>query len=205
MRSGMGGTCCSLLTTALTFTHLGALDRFVPHNKRAVKTDAERASKIWMYNYNQNGEKISRHNRNRPYPPKVEVSRRIMDAAYSREHLREIGLGDFVWAGKLRWRKYHRLVEGTTPFVEELLSRGLKEIHHAEDHMDGRIDVCLGYAAIGLGEAFSATARVDDRLDKVSADLHHDISLVAAEDAPANCSIAAGSGWIINSPELSRT
>ena len=50
-------------------------------------------------------------------------------------------------AGKERWRKdiRHLDIEG---FPKAWITRGLREIHHVGDNMDGRMDACLGYTAV---------------------------------------------------------
>ena len=57
--------------------------------------------------------------------------------------------------GKERWRKTLSTMD-LDPFMKSWLSRGLREIHHVNDNMDGRMDACLGYSAVLGAESFRA-------------------------------------------------
>jgi len=113
-------------------------------------TDEEREAWdkcLFVYRYNQGGEKACRDNSSCPYPSYTDIRSRIETSKYRHDSFRELGLGDFVMAGKERWRKHVKSLnlEG---FPKAWISRGLRKIHHVGDHMDGRMDACLGYSAV---------------------------------------------------------
>ena len=68
--------------------------------------------------------------------------------------------------GKERWR---RNVQGLDlePYTKALLHRGLREIHHVGDQMDGRMDVCLGYLAVLVAESFESIGEVQESVREV--------------------------------------
>jgi len=41
-------------------------------------------------------------------------------------------------------------------FPKAFLQRGLREIHHKKDNMDGQMDACLGYSAVLGAEIFKS-------------------------------------------------
>jgi len=70
----------------------------------------------------------------------------------------------------------HLFPEALTPSVSSLdidgfpkawLQRGLREIHHGHDKMDGRMDACLGYTAV-LG------AEIFDSIKELSGDMREE-------------------------------
>jgi len=65
--------------------------------------------------------------------------------------------------GKERWRKHVRGldIEG---FPKSWISRGLQEIHHVGDQMDGRMDACLGYTAVLGAEIYESMGELRDDL-----------------------------------------
>ena len=68
-------------------------------------TDEERQARddrLFIYRYNQGGEKSRRDNKGRPYPSLMAVHRRFKTSKYRHNQFREVGLGDFVMAGKER-------------------------------------------------------------------------------------------------------
>ena len=67
--------------------------------------------------------------------------------------------------GKERWRKHLGELD-LKGYVKAWIGRGLKEIHHEKDHMDGRMDACLGYSAVIRAEAFKAIKELEETLVK---------------------------------------
>ena len=68
-------------------------------------TDEEReACDKWLfvYHYNQGGEKERWDNKPRPYPS----STAIKTSKYHYDQFRDLGLGDLVMVGKEHWRKH---------------------------------------------------------------------------------------------------
>jgi len=47
-------------------------------------------------------------------------------------------------------------------FPKSWIGRGLREIHHENDAMDGRMDACLGFAAVMGCEIYETIAEVKD-------------------------------------------
>jgi len=82
---------------------------------------------------------------------------------YQHVQFRELGLGDVVMAGKECWRKHVRNldIEG---FPKAWITRGLREIHHVSDNMDGRMDTCLGYMAVLRAEIYKSMGELKDDL-----------------------------------------
>jgi len=76
---------------------------------------------------------------------------------------RELGLGDFVMAGKERWRKHVKTLD-LEGFPKAWISRGLREMHHVGDHMDGRMDACLGYTTVLGAEIYKSIGELQDDL-----------------------------------------
>ena len=71
----------------------------------------------------------------------------MMTSKYRHDGLRDLELGDAVMVSKERWRKHVNELDLET-FPKSWISRGLREIHHEGDAMDGRMDACLGFAAV---------------------------------------------------------
>jgi len=75
------------------------------------------------------------------------VRGRMMTSKYWHDGLRDLGLGDAVMVSKERWRKHINELDLET-FPKSWIGRGLREIHHEGDVMDGHMDACLGFAAV---------------------------------------------------------
>jgi len=82
---------------------------------------------------------------------------------YRHDQFRELGLGDLVMVGKEQWRKHVRTLD-IKGFPKARLSRGLREIHHVGDHMDGRMDACLGYSAVIGAKIYKTIRELQDEL-----------------------------------------
>jgi len=91
---------------------------------------------------------------------KMAEIRRICD---SHNQFRELGLGDLVMAGKERWRKHVKGLD-LEGFPKAWIGRGLQEIHHVGDQMDGRMDACLGYTAVLGAEIYESIGELRDDL-----------------------------------------
>jgi len=65
--------------------------------------------------------------------------------------------------GKERWRKHAKGldIEG---FPKAWIGRGLREIHHIGDQMDGRMDACLRYTAVLGAEIYESIGELRDEL-----------------------------------------
>jgi len=122
-----------------------------------------RDKRLFVYCYNQGGEKTRRDNSSHPYPSYTGVRNRIETSKYRHDQFRELGLGDLVMAGKERWRKHVRGLD-LEGFPKAWISRGLREIHHISDHMDGRMDTCLGYLAVLGAEIYESIGELKDKL-----------------------------------------
>jgi len=107
----------------------------------------ERDKKLFVYRYNQGGEKSRRDNYGKPYPSLTSVRGRFVSSKYRHDGFRDIGLGDVVMGAKERWRKHLNELDLDT-FPKSWLNKGLCEIHHKNDSMDGCMDACLGFAAV---------------------------------------------------------
>jgi len=128
--------------------------------------DEERAARdkwLFVYRYNQGGEKTRRDNSSRPYPSCANIRSRMETSKYRHDQFRELGLGDLVMVGKERWRKHAKGldIEG---FPKAWIGRGLREIHHIGDQMDGRMDACLGYTAVLGAEIYELIGELKDEL-----------------------------------------
>ena len=82
---------------------------------------------------------------------------------YQHDQFRELCLGDLVMVGKERWRRHVKGldIEG---FPKSWIRRGLREIHHVGDQMDGRMDACLGYTAVLGAEIYKSIGELKDEL-----------------------------------------
>ena len=116
---------------------------------------AERDKHLFIYRFNQGKETVRRDNRAKPYPTLAGIQSCYQTSKYQNESFRDIGLGDLVMTGKEKWRKILSTME-LDPFTKSWISRGLREIHHVNDNMDGRMDACLGYSAILGAKSFQA-------------------------------------------------
>ena len=122
-----------------------------------------RDKRLFVYRYNQGGEKTHRDNPSRPYPLYTNIHNWFKTSKYCHDQFRELSLGDLVMAGKEWWRKHMRglHLEG---FPKAWITRGLREIHHIGDHMDGRMDTCLGYPAVLGAEIYELIGEIRDEL-----------------------------------------
>ena len=117
-------------------------------------SDEEREARdkhLFVYRYSQGGEKNRRDNQTCPYPSLANIHHWLETSKYCHDQFRELGLGDLAMVGKERWRKHVRT---------------LGEIHHVDDHMDGRMDVCLGYAAVLGAEIYKSMGELRDDLQE---------------------------------------
>jgi len=121
----------------------------------------ERDKHLFVYRYNQGGESSRRDNGGKPYPSLQSVRGWMMTSKYRHDGLRDLGLGDVVMVSKERWRKHINELDLET-FPKSWIGRGLQEIHHEGDAMDGRMDACLGFAAVMGCEIYETIAEVKD-------------------------------------------
>jgi len=117
------------------------------HHHPTDKEHEAQDNRLFVYRYNQGGEKNRRDNKSHPYPSLMAVRHWFKTSKYRHDQFREMGLGDLVMAGKERWRR-HVLALDLEGFPKSWIQRGLREIHHPNDNMDGRMDACLGYIAV---------------------------------------------------------
>ena len=119
--------------------------------------------RLFVYRYNQGGEKTRRDNSSCPYPSLMGICSWFETRKYRQDQFKELGLRDVVMAGKERWRKNLRNldIEG---FLKAWIRRGLREIHHVGDQMDGRMDTCLGYMAVLGAEIYESMGELKDEL-----------------------------------------
>jgi len=121
----------------------------------------EQDKHLFVYRYNQGGEASRRDNGGKPYPSLQSVRGRMMTSKYRHNRLRDLGLGDAVMVSKERWRKHINELDLET-FPKSWIGRGLREIHHEGDAMDGRMDACLGFAAVMGCEIYKSLAEMKD-------------------------------------------
>jgi len=121
----------------------------------------ERDKHLFVYRYNQGGESSRRDNGGKPYPSLQSVRGRMMTSKYRHDGLRDLGLGDAVMVSKERWRKHVNELDLET-FPKSWIGRGLREIHHENDAMDGRMDACIGFAAVMGCEIYESIAEVKE-------------------------------------------
>ena len=133
------------------------------HHHPLAEERADRDKQLFVYWYNQGGEKTHRDNSSRPYPSCANIRSRMETLKYRHDQFRELGLGDLVMVGKERWRKHIKGldIEG---FPKAWIGRGLREIHHTGDQMDGRMDACLGYTAVLGAELYESIGELKDDL-----------------------------------------
>jgi len=122
-----------------------------------------RDKRLFVYRYNQGGEKTRRDNSSRPYPSCANIRSRMETSKYRHNQFRELGLGDLMMVGKERWRKHAKGldIEG---FPKAWIGRGLREIHHVGDQIDGRMDACLGYTAVLGAKIYESIGELKDEL-----------------------------------------
>jgi len=82
---------------------------------------------------------------------------------YRHDGLRDLGLGDAVMVSKERWRKHVNKLDLET-FPNSWIGRGLREIHHENNAMDGRMDACLGFTAVMGCEIYETISEMKDDL-----------------------------------------
>jgi len=133
------------------------------HHYPSEEERAARDEQLYIYRYNQAGEKTRRDNGSRPYPSLTGMKTRIETSKYRYDSFWEIGLGDVVMIGKMRWRKHLSGLD-LDGFPKSWIQRGLWEIHHGNDKMDGRMDACLRYTAV-MG------AEIYDSIKELSSDM----------------------------------
>jgi len=121
----------------------------------------ERDKHLFVYRYNQGGESSRRDNGGKPYPSLQSVRGRMMTSKYRHDGLRDLGLGDAVMVSKERWRKHVNELDLET-FPKSWIGRGLQEIHHENDAMDGCMDACMGFAAVMGCEIYESIAEVKE-------------------------------------------
>ena len=129
-------------------------------------TDEEREAwdkQLYIYRYNQGGEKTRRDNRSRPYPSLTSMRNRFETKKYRHNLFQELGLGDLVMVGKKRWRKHLGPLD-LESFPKAWIQRGLREIHHVGDNMDGQMVTCLGYTAVLGAEIFKSIGELREDL-----------------------------------------
>jgi len=121
----------------------------------------ERDKRLFVYHYNQGGESSRRDNGGKPYPSLQSVRGRMMTSKYRHDRLRDLGLGDAVMVSKERWRKHINELDLET-FPKSWIGWGLREIHHENDAMDGRMDASLGFAAVMGCEIYKTIAELKE-------------------------------------------
>jgi len=67
-------------------------------------------------------------------------------------------------AGKERWRKHVGTLD-LEGFPKAFLQRGLCEIHHKDNNMDGWMDACFGYTSV-LGAEILVNRGVEGGLEE---------------------------------------
>jgi len=74
-----------------------------------------------------------------------------------------MGLGDLVMTEKEHWRKHVGALD-LEGFPKAWIQQGLREIHHVNDNMDGRMDACVGYTAILGAKIFKSMGELHEML-----------------------------------------
>jgi len=133
------------------------------HHHPSDEERAARDKRLFVYWYNQGGEKTHRDNSSRPYPSCTNIRSWMETSKYRHDQFRELGLGDLVMAGKERWRKHVKGLD-LEGFPKAWIGRGLREIHHVRDQMDGRMDACLGYTTVLGAEIYKSIRELWDDL-----------------------------------------
>jgi len=152
---------------ALTIRMLKNLFTGLPFFKRKkghFPSEEERKARdkrLFVYRYNQGNESSRRDNGGKPYPSLQWVRGRMMTSKYLHDGLRDLGLGDAVMVSKERWRKHVNELDLET-FPKSWIGRGLREIHHKNDAMDGRMDASLGFTAVMGCEIYKTIAEMKD-------------------------------------------
>jgi len=154
----------SSLSRILNSLSIGSL--FGQRKRGHFPTSEEREQRdkhLFVYRYNQGNESSRRDNGGKPYPSLQSVRGRMATSKYRHDRLRDLGLGDAVMVSKERWRKHVNELDLET-FPKSWIGRGLREIHHENDAMDGRMDACLGFAAVMGCEIYETIAEMKDDL-----------------------------------------
>jgi len=144
----------------VTFPDLGKRKR--GHFPTSEERD-ERDKRLFVYRYNQGSESTRRDHGGKPYPSLRSVRARMITSKYRHDGLKDLGLGDAVMVSKERWRKHVNELDLET-FPKAWIGRGLREIHHENDAMDGCMDACLGFAAVMGCEIYGSLAEMKDDL-----------------------------------------
>jgi len=84
-----------------------------------------------------------------------------MTSKYRHDGLRDLGLGGAVMVSKGRWGGHVNELDLET-FPKSWIGRGLREIHHENDAMDGRMDACIGFAAVMGCKIYETIAEVKE-------------------------------------------
>jgi len=121
----------------------------------------EQDKHLFVYRYNQGGKSSRRDNGGKPYPSLQSVRGWMMMSKYRHDGLRDLGLGDAVMVSKERWRKHINELDLET-FPKSWIGRGLREIHHEGDAMDGLTDAHLGFAVVVGCEIYESLAEMKD-------------------------------------------
>jgi len=157
----------SFLTRVLKNLFKGALFPDLGKRKRGhFPTSEERDERdkhLFVYRYNQGSESTRRDHGGKPYPSLCSVRARMVTSKYRHDGLKDLGLGDAVMVSKEHWRKHVNELDLET-FPKAWIGRGLREIHHENDAMDGRMDACLGFAAVMGCEIYGSLAEMKDDL-----------------------------------------
>ena len=146
-----------------TFVSSGAFYRKGNHHHPTDEECQAQDKCLFVYRYNQGGEKTRRDNKGRPYPSLMAIRRLFEMNKYRHNQFREMGLGDLVMAGKECWRRHVGTLD-LEGFPKAWIQRGLREIHHANDNMDGRMDACLGYTAVLRAKIFESMGELQEEL-----------------------------------------
>ena len=85
--------------------------------------------------------------------------------------------------GKEQWRRHAKGldIEG---FPQAWIGRGLREIHHVGDQMDGRMDACLGYTAVLSAEIYKLIGELKDELREDCHNFHLFTYFLSKFEAP---------------------
>jgi len=153
------------------------------HHHPSDEEQAARDERLFVHRYNQGGEKTRRDNSSRPYPSCANIHSRMETSKYRHNQFRELGLGDLVMVGKEQWRRHAKGldIEG---FPQAWIGRGLREIHHVGDQMDGRMDACLGYTAVLGAEIYKLIGELKDELREDCHNFHLFTYFLSKFEAP---------------------
>jgi len=157
----------SFLTRVLKNLFIGTLPPDSGKRKRGhfptSEEREERDKRLFVYHYNQGNESSRRDNGGKPYPSLHSVRGRMLSRKYWHDGLKDLGLGDAVMVSKEQWRKHINELD-LEMFPKAWIGRGLREIHHENDAMDGRMDACLGFAAVMGCEIYESLAEMKNNM-----------------------------------------